>query len=113
MSKFDGVQVGDRVRVVIESEVTRKTAHGSITTAAYNGFQPDQDDIVSVEVLAPPVTVFNPGEVVRHKSNGSMWLILNDGYVRLGSILGSAAKPQRSNPAQFTSEDYELVELDV
>lgn len=111
-------QVGDRVRVVLEGEVSA-TGTGWFNLGGYvldgksaTSIWPTRERTVSVEKIAPPVEVFGPGDVVRSKREGSYWQILDDGYVRLGTF-----EPGRSYAAvcsvgsRFTSADFERVSL--
>lgn len=98
------VKKGDRVRVTFEGTVICAD-----TDAAYI-----QDDgnrrhrwvtVSEVKVLPPPVVTFKPGDVVRHKSLGSVFTIARGGYI--GHTLGE----YMPYDGKFTSEKYEKVEL--
>lgn len=107
---------GDRVRVVLEgeAEVDRGGATGFRFSDGffYTSIDMFAPFVVSIEKVEPPVTVFKPGDVVREKVRTEfVWQILNDGYVRVGSRPeGGAFDPQKSS-MEFTSEDYELVQI--
>jgi hypothetical protein len=107
----DDIQVGDKVRVVLESPVSRIARDGRtvyVGTAGQDNlwFDLDQDDI-TVEVIEKRVTTFKPGDVVRIRdSREHVYTIAKDGYLshRCGFEF-------RRSDFQFTSEQYELVTL--
>lgn len=72
--------VGDRVRVVLEGEVNYSPG-GFYTTRHY--FSQGDPEVVSIEKIEPPVTVFKPGDVVRPKSKSCEfeYLLTSDGWV--------------------------------
>lgn len=109
------IKHGDRVRVVAEG-----LAHNN---GRYTVVQNDNDDWlveyrngavgngVKVEKIEPPVEVFQPGDVVRSKRDGSStYTITNDGYV--SHQTGDHWHDGREYcERQFTSEYYERVDL--
>lgn len=59
---------GDRVRVVLEGEVTTVWTDGSeFVLAGLNGIEPSESHVVSVEKVAPPLPT-TPGSVIRDEA---------------------------------------------
>jgi hypothetical protein len=118
---------GDRVRVVVEGEVEWVTHYADGVfdlDGGAVGIHPHHKNVVSIEKVEPPVEVFKPGDVVRHKAQGSVRALASDGYVRLDGEPGkfywynALSGPERSlRPAvsyrleDFTSKNFELVDL--
>lgn len=106
-------EVGDRVRIVIEGDVRSVDSNGDFYTKD-NCFEPGQDTIVSIEKVKPPVEVFKPGDVVRHKRQRFVVALDRSGYTYLSESANNGhrfAYEQGYEPDDFTSEDYERVEL--
>ena len=109
-------QIGDKVKVTFEG--TYEAPNGGFGSP---GVRPDGHPEVflhashalraatSVEKIEPPVEVFKPGDVVRHKRHGDIRAIGNDGWVNLthGDVItGVYDLDQR-----FTSDKYERVNV--
>lgn len=62
MSKYQP-KLGDRVRVVLETEITWVSGNGVFATRL-NGFSKEQEDVVSIEKLADPEPEWQRGDVV-------------------------------------------------
>ena len=78
--KFDGVKYGDKIRIVIESDVTGGGAHGKLCTAN-NVFYLDQEDIVSVEVITPVTPLpTTEGSVVTTTTAINRFVLTNYGW---------------------------------
>lgn len=115
-------KVGDRVRVVLEGEVT-DTAGGSVTISdrALRGSDPvfwcsstvadDAKFLVSVEKVEPPVEFFKPGDVVRDTRNGMLYALSTEGYIYLkdGEFVRKYNGEYSGGP--FTSKNCEKVNL--
>lgn len=103
-------KVGDRVRVTLEGTVEslsdrdlcvgRGWAEQSIIARHPN------EHTITIEKIEPPVEVFKPGDVVRHKKHRSFRYTLGGGGYFSHQLLTWV-----SSATQFTSEDYELVIL--
>ena len=103
------LRTGDYVRVVFEGPI--EVLHSADNTfmvgtgTARNRVQANQKHVKSVKKIAPPVTVFQPGDTVRHRGAGYLYSLGVYGYFDHTSsrwYVGSA---------EFTSRDYELVDL--
>lgn len=107
-------KVGDRVRVVLEGEV-----QGTM----FSSFQVGSDAVstisnhpsgglISVEKVEPPVEVFGPGDVVRHKRTGGLYAIPGEPNKVLVLANGKYQGRLLEYPSKnLTSENYERVEL--
>lgn len=104
---------GDRVRVVMEGEVTAANEEYFIiedrkpeTTSRNSTYvRSDAEFLVSVEKIEPPVTVFKPGDVVRTIGGDfcdNHWVIAHGGYVNSFGVF-------TKSEMEFTSEVFELV----
>lgn len=110
MSDYKPVK-GDRVRVVLEGEVSEVWHSGrfvlqSDDDAVEIGFSADRVEgfNVSIEKIEPPVEVFQPGDVVRS-------ILFPEHVYRLGNggyYSHSMEKTYRPLGA-FTADEYELV----
>jgi hypothetical protein len=107
-------KVGDRVRVTFEAEVVGEDWHPGACLCCRPKDGPkirenylDQPG-VTVEVLEPPVEVFKPGDLVRHKHWGSVYVIKKSGWVAVG---GDRVAESDTPFELFTSKHYERVEL--
>ena len=106
---MEDIKKGDRVRITIEGEVTAVSTNGDlivddyheIATAAPTGG-------ITVEKVEPPVEVFGPGDVVRHKTEKVLYTIGKNGFLNHRS--GILWESTTFEP--FTSEHYERVSLD-
>lgn len=107
-------KAGDHIRVTIEGRY-RPGTNGPISVGTFGpaerdwDFLSDETDTVTVEVLEPPVEVFQPGDVVRDKDTPSwVYVITEDGYTELpkGRHYNDGAAP-----SCFTSKEYERVDL--
>lgn len=107
-------QKGDRVRVVLEGEVLPDHEYGgfSIGTGVNSNFiTHGAEHLVSVEKIEPPVVTFQPGDVVRGKSTGHVFLIREGGrWIALKNTHYGAGYESRTS-VDFTSKNYELVSL--
>ncbi|HET6917268.1 MAG TPA: hypothetical protein VFH56_14335 [Acidimicrobiales bacterium] len=105
-------EVGDRVRVTIETTVTDADTADCICTRSGRLTGIDILDYVvkdggTVEKIEPPVETFGPGTYVRHKAATDMkFLVLDNGYVDLQNNLC-----WRDCTDSFTSKDYERIEM--
>lgn len=113
-------QVGDRVRVVLEADVSDVDGEGiefdSDEISLWIGPKARKDFVVSIEKIEPPVEVFGPGDVVRQRSHpGNIkalydesdgrcrWLQVTDSHYPAGYLSNSHSR--------FTSKHYERVNL--
>jgi len=103
----DDIQVGDKVRLTVEGEVTRVYAGGAISVkGAPSSIPPSWSD--HLEVVEKKVTTFKPGDVVRGKrAPHYVYTIGKGGF--LAHRYGHAWIDAPGYP--FTSENYELVTL--
>lgn len=102
---------GDRVRVVLEGEVTQANEYDPWFNLEGKPLYSEGSAIVSVERIEPPVIVFKPGDVVQDKTNPRWkYAIGKKGYTQLsdGSYFADG-EPFIQN--EFTSKGYELVSL--
>ena len=100
---------GDRVRVVLEGEVDQVNSDGSarVSTGKYFTFAWVDPGAATIEKIEPPVEVFRPGDVVRHKTAGRFTFALGKfGYLDIVNGVWN------DRPNEFTSESYEKVDLD-
>lgn len=116
------INVGDHVRIVIEGEY--RQLFGSIDR--YEGELPEgttfrvaPDDKATIEKIEPPVTRFEPGDVVHSRTTGAYlalgtegFLNLNNGrFFRYGEYGETTAPDGRYLRLEaFTSDGYDLVE---
>jgi len=108
---------GDYVRVVLEGQVEYLTGGDSFMLNT-NGIYPDQEHVVSVEKIEPPVEVFKPGDVVRSKDAGVVRALGDRGYV----IVKSAFRHDNGlfvsydttglRSSDFTSDKHEKIDID-
>lgn len=108
MSDF---RVGDRVRVTMEG-VVRAANEVFVSVNDDEGKWLGEVNYLknSVEKIEPPVEVFKPGDVVRHKETQTLYLITeHGGSVSLGDgrVYSRSASPSKG----FTSEYWEKVDL--
>lgn len=101
------VKKGDRVRVVLEGEVTFVYPGADWALSGRSIVDPTHDHVVSVEVLPPPATVFKPGQVVRARRCPECVFTIT----RTGWVDHQMGHTHREWPPvdTFTSKDYELV----
>jgi hypothetical protein len=110
-------QEGDRVRVVLEGDVAYLCPGGGFMLAS-NGIWPDQEHVVSVERIEPPVETFGPGDLLRSKRSGGLRLLALGGYVvvRSTGFADGEFLPYGQSPAipaqDFTSKDWEKVDVE-
>jgi hypothetical protein len=98
------IQVGDKVRLTIEGEVSELSGAGLHIGGDYvPSYQRSR-----VEVIEKKVTTFKPGDVVRSKALGFRYTIGRDGGY-LSHAEGFRWWPDLGD--KFTSEHYELVTL--
>jgi len=95
---------GDRVRVVLEGEVSWVGSKGFEVGESYA-----EDHVVSIEKIEPPVEVFKPGSVVRHRTFGTLYAVGDVHYVNLES--GESYKLTEDSRSVFTTAFYEKVSL--
>ena len=100
---------GDRVRVVLEGEVTSTHRGGdSFVVGAFgeaNEIAASAEHVISIEKLEPPVTVFKPGDTVRNKKlHEFIYTVAENGYYD-----HYAACVFTDGEESFTSETYELI----
>ena len=109
---------GDRVRVVLEGEVRA-------TNGMYTNVQNDEGEwlaefkheLVPVEKIEPPVTIFKPGDRIRALGGGNEYTLADAGYVSHGSagVTGRGRLMSYMDTAtqrdHWTSDRYELVSL--
>lgn len=109
-------KMGDRVRVTLEGEVTRildiepgsEEVELRIEVNGKSSFV--YTDMARIEKVKPPVEVFGPGALVRHKTDGDRYLVGADGYCSLQS--NKWFYWDSDVPANyFSSDEYELVEV--
>lgn len=108
MSDYKPVK-GDRVRVVLEGEVSWADVEQFDVRAEDNRLLASVllGRGASIEKIEPPVEVFKPGDVVRSKWFPSYLYLINDsGYSYVG---GNGS--YRSIDHTFTSKDYEKVSI--
>ncbi|HET6915106.1 MAG TPA: hypothetical protein VFH56_03360, partial [Acidimicrobiales bacterium] len=79
---------GDKVRVTIEGTVHRHCGHSlelrnEFGNASHEIFTNQSD--VKVEKIEPPVEVFKPGDLIRHKGSQVTFLVTSEGYVDMTS----------------------------
>ena len=105
---------GDRVRVVLEGEVTSEGRPGTFWISVAdrygwdNHINPEAEHVVSIEKIEPPVETFGPGDTVRHKRfQGLVYSIGRDGYYAHQAQVWRPGVPGD----EFTSESYERVEF--
>ena len=110
------LKVGDKVRAVIEYEVTAVDQKGRDLwlplpgTGVVYRLPPTAPYVTEFEVLTPPVVTFKPGDVVRH--NGRTFYLAANGYAQVSPIPGGFhLYSDGAGPGQFNSEFYEKVEL--
>jgi hypothetical protein len=106
---------GDRVRVVLEGEVgwVGGSHFEFVNGADYIGHK-DGKNTVSIEKIEPPVEVFKPGDVVRHKGNedGHWFAIAEDGWLIVGPGWRIKHHFTKGDPSkEFTSDVFEKVGL--
>jgi hypothetical protein len=104
-------KVGDRVRVVIEDEVSwTANSHEGFDTKGGCWIYHADDHTVTVEKI---VTVFKPGDRLRERGSDYQVTLGSDGYLqhfRSGSVYYH--EYNAAVPADFfSSEVYELVEI--
>lgn len=99
---------GERVRVVLEGEVTYLARHGfSVGDGTANNYiTAHAEHVVSVEKIEPPVEVFKKGDTVRSlNSHSYVFTIGRDGYFdHYNGIFNPNSPP-------FTSRYFERVTL--
>lgn len=119
------IKKGDRVRVVIEGEVTSAADGGGFhfdVGQAAGWIHPDAPEVVSVEKIEPPVEVFGPGDVVRSISQPDYVYLVrpNNRYIYLRTHhdhhdhdAPNVLVGREFGPASFgfTSKYYERVDL--
>lgn len=77
-------QEGERVRVVYEGVVKEANAEGlTLEPAIPVLYDDDEEALVSIEKIEPPVEVFKPGDVVRERWSGHIIALLDKGWVRV------------------------------
>lgn len=111
-------QKGDRVRVVVEGEITGTYREGQCFNIGHSPggmyVTPHTEHVVSVEKLEPPVEVFGPGDIVRPKDIGHIVYMLGRNhysYVYTGPGEGEVIRARFYDTERFTSERYEKVNL--
>lgn len=100
-------RTGDRVRVVLEGEVTATAVSTSDFWLEGKRLYLSGHAVKSVEVLAPPVEVFGPGTTVRHKRSGRLFTV-GEGRNYWSHQLHVRGQ---SSEGHFNSQDYERVDL--
>lgn len=105
-------QKGDRVRIVLEGEVTASGAAGT-QIARDQYIYTEGAGVKSVEILPPPVTYFEPGDVVRNKASGNVYALGRDKVVFLSGPTPSvsAGRTYRYTPTTYSSTRYEKVNV--
>ena len=107
MSKFEGINVGDTVKVVVEGKVTAK--YGDDDNIEIESDYDTTDlfgkHVVSVEKVAPPVITFKAGQRVRNKASGNEYTIGVDGSFSHQLFEYNTTFSTR----RFTSDHFELV----
>lgn len=102
---------GDRVKVTMEGVV--RAVHGAVVSVNDDeGKWLGEVNYLKnpVEKIEPPVEVFEPGDIVRHKESGGIYLITKSwGSVAVGD--GTVYGPSLSPAKGFTSDFWEKVEL--
>lgn len=108
-------EVGDRVRVTFETTVAENTEGNCLCTEFgdsldldyLEGLVRENPDTATVEVIESPVTVFGPGDRVRHRPSGNEYIILRGNKYLSLQFLEVSKTPTEYF---FTSEYYDLVE---
>lgn len=110
MGNYEPVE-GDRVRVVMEGEVTWTSSEsGRFTLESQNTVLPRAEHVVSIEKLEPPVRVFKPGDRLRRKSGAPYEITLTDtGYVQHVSNHNGHHDYSDTDEEWFNSDNFELV----
>lgn len=106
------IRVGDTVKVTFEAEVIKAgprelyidagKAAGTIWVAREHA---------DVEKVEPPVEAFGPGDVVRNPVTGQTYTLAQDGWIMHYSGARFTCARTDSPMSQFTSEDFERVDL--
>lgn len=112
MSKYKPAN-GERVRVVYEGEVSSSDDVGFTVEGELPVLWEDQS-LVSIEKIEPPVEVFGPGDVVRSKNGTGTRALGKTGYIRLDREVGAFfayGSEFAKSLSDFTSKNYERVEL--
>lgn len=95
MSENYQPKVGDRVRVVLEGEVTYVNASGfDINEGPF--FSTDATEVVSVEKVAPPLPT-TPGSVIRSSLTGTTAVRTASRWVDLGIPADTYFEPKGSS----------------
>ena len=115
-------RTGDRVRIVLETEVVGKRREGRTIYVKANGddelwFDLDQDDI-TIEKLPPPVVTFKPGDRLRRKGYGAFAYeitLADEGYLQHFAASGVEYNSYNSYSGTgrefFNSDNFDLVKL--
>ena len=110
MSEFN---MGDRVRVVIEGEITRITPYRAfyldqkVYVSNHLVATAEEAGIVTIEVLERAVETFKPGDIVRSRMTPKYtYALADEGYVDLYNGIWN-----ESAFAVFTSDHYEKIEV--
>lgn len=78
---FSGFKQGDRVRIVLETEVRRAGEH---LETGRNFFDDEPNDIVSIEKIAPALPT-TPGSVIRTQT-GTEWILHKTEWLPISSL---------------------------
>ena len=103
---------GDRIRLTLEADVLYGSSFGvdlAVPAVAGGQFTIREREFSDVEFekVEPPVEVFKPGDVVRHKTARRFTFALGKyGYLDIVNGVWN------DRPNEFTSESYEKVDLD-
>lgn len=104
-------KAGDHVRVTLEGRVTTASSwffEVECSDGRFNRFSEKAD--ITVEKIEPPVEVFKPGEVIRHKGSGVVLALAEVGFLNIDHKR-FYRYVDAGHPEHFTSEHYERVVL--
>lgn len=104
-------KTGDRVRVSFEAEIKTIFDDGDLGFELVDHYSTEipHEGNFSIEKVEPPVVTFQPGDVVRRKEDGLLYLVTLGGWVPIG--WGWSVFMDCSPAFPFTSRYYEKVEL--
>lgn len=97
---------GDRVRVVLEGEVTRGLGITDTFDLEGRYIYANGYAVTSIEKIEPPVELFGPGDTVRGRATGRLFTLAATGYINHGRGDFTCSSTQK-----FTSLDFERVEI--
>jgi hypothetical protein len=101
---------GDRVRGVLEGEVTRADEYDPWFNLVGMPLYSEGSAVVSFVKVEPPVEVFKPGDVVRNISTGATYAIGQNGWIMLrGSTGRYGGSFTTGDVKQFTSDAFETI----